>query len=523
MRTLPFVSIRAMSIALFAVAPTADAQQIKATPIATGLSSPICTRAAPGDVRRIFVVGRAGRISVIKDGVLLATPFVDIQSSVGVVGEGGLLGLAFHPDYAANGRFFVSFTDTTGANVVVREYRASANPDVADPTSMVPVFGPYPHSGAIHYGGDLAFGGDGKLYYSIGAAGFADPQSSTSYLGKILRLDVDVPAPHVPADNPYASPTDGVLDLIWARGVRNPWRFSFDRLTGDLYIGDVGGGSREEIDFQPATFGLPGSPAYGGGRNWGWPCMEGNLCAGGGGCVCDLTGATLDLPVWDLAHTSGVSALVGGFVYRGSAIAGLQGTYFCGDYSSGRVWSFKVVNGQATQVLERTAELAGMGGFSSFGEDANGEIYVSGLFAGKISRIDPVATPCATPQTFCPTTPNSVGSGARIGSAGSASLASNELVLTATNCPRNKSGAFFHGASQSTIPFANGLRCVDGVLVRTSIVQTDEHGFAHRPFDAVAAGMTAGQTRHFQFYFRDPAAGGSNADLSDGLSVSFCP
>jgi hypothetical protein len=251
--------------------------------------------------------------------------------------------------------------------------------------------------------------------------------------------------------------------------------------------------------------------------------MEGNICQTGGGCVCDLTGATLGLPAWDIAHTAGVSALMGGFVYRGSAIPGLQGTYFAGDYSSGRIWSFKVVNGQATQVQERTSELAGLGGFSSFGEDANGEIYVSVLFSGKVFRIDPFATPCAAPQTFCTTTPNSAGSGARIGSTGSASLAFNELVLTATNCPRNKSGVFFHGANQSMVPFANGLRCVSGGLVRTSVIQTDEHGFAHRPFDAIAAGMTVGQTRCFQFYFRDPAAGGTLADTSDGLSVTFCP
>jgi hypothetical protein len=233
------------------------------------------------------------------------------------------------------------------------------------------------------------------------------------------------------------------------------------------------------------------------------------------------------LPSFETTHGAGGVAIIGGYAYRGHAIPGMQGRYFCSDYGNGRVWSFVMSNGLATQMQERTAELhTGAGANllipSSFGQDANGELYVTCL-NGPVCRIDPLATPCPAPQTYCLATPNSAGSGARIDSAGSTSLGANELVMTARNCPPNKSGVFFHGAQQTQVPFANGMRCVSGGLVRTGTILTDEHGFAHRSFDAIAAGMTVGQTRNFQFYFRDPAAGGALANLSDGLSVTFCP
>jgi hypothetical protein len=369
------------------------------------------------------------------------------------------------------------------------------------------------------------------LYYALGDghdvfSGVS--QRLSSYYGKLLRLDIDVPAPHVPVDNPFAHSGTGALELIWASGLRNPFRMSFDRLTGDLYIADVGLVTREEVDFQPSSFGVPGSTHYYGGRNYGWECMEGSTCTGFTSCTCDASGATLVLPVFETNHTGGLSAIIGGFVYRGSAITGLQGRYFCADYGQGTIVSFVVANGQATQIVDRTAELdGGPGGMvkfvSSFGEDANGEIYMTCLSTGRVYRIDPVAPRCPAPVSYCATSPNSVGSGAIISSTGSASVAAAELNLLALHAPHGVPGFFFYGTQEAQLPFGNGTRCVGGSLTRLPVVVSDEHGFASIPFDAASAAITPGETRDFQFGYRDAAAGGALFNASDALSVVFCP
>jgi len=345
------------------------------------------------DYRRLFVLQLNGRIRILKQGQLLPTPFLDLGPSgankITSGGERGLLGLAFHPQYRANGYFYVDYTDLQG-NTVVERYQVSADPNVANVASGTVVIGPITQPQSNHNGGCLQFGADRKLYIGMGDGGGSNDsgaghapggngQSGATLLGKILRLDVDLPFPHIPADNPFVGdPT--VLDEIWALGTRNPWRFSFDRETGDLWIGDVGEITREEIDF---------APAGAGGLNYGWRCMEGLNCTGLSGCTCNAPNLTL--PVVDYAHGSGCASAVGGYVYRGRDIAGLAGTYFYADYCKRKVWSFQYVGGQVTNFLDRTAEIVDTGGaltsISSFGEDALGELYLCDSSGGRVYRI----------------------------------------------------------------------------------------------------------------------------------------
>jgi len=305
------------------VAAPLGAQVLRTELVASGFSRPILLTAPPGDANRLFVVEQnSGQILIIKNGATLTTPFLDLGAKISSSGERGLLGLAFHPDYATNGRFFVNFTKS-GGDTRINEYAVSANPDVAL-KAKVAVIQDIPQPFSNHNGGCIAFGGDDMLYIGMGDGGSGnDPgnraQDLSDRLGKMLRLDVNIPPPYVPADNPFVGQT-GVREEIWAYGIRNPWRFSFDSLTGDLYIGDVGQNAWEEIDFQPAS--------SAGGENYGWRCMEGFNCTGNSGCDCN--GTTLTPPIHEYGHNLGCS-VTGGIVYRGP-INSLSGTYFFGDY-----------------------------------------------------------------------------------------------------------------------------------------------------------------------------------------------
>jgi glucose/arabinose dehydrogenase len=379
------------------LASAARSQALQATLFQGGFGAPIFVCSPPGDLQRVFVVEQGGRIAIVRNGATLGTAFINLGMGVGglnkivVGGEQGLLGLAFHPNYATNGFFYVNYSASgTGATVIER-YHVSANPDVADGTSGL-VLLTIPQPQANHNGGCLQFGPDGKLYIGMGDGGNAndqgpghDPlvgngQSPTTLLGKMLRLDVDIPAPYVPADNPYATSTT-TLHEIWDFGMRNPWRFSFDSQTGDIYIGDVGQGAWEEVDF--AAVGV-------GNLNYGWHCMEGNHCTGLGGCTCfagSLTGA-----ISEYDHGQGC-AITGGYVYRGNTLCGMNGTYFFGDYCSSQIWSFKYVNGVVTNFTNRTTELEPAGTptinlISSFGEDGAGELYICDIQDGEVYRID---------------------------------------------------------------------------------------------------------------------------------------
>jgi hypothetical protein len=256
--------------------------------------------------------------------------------------------------------------------------------------------------------------------------------------------------------------------------------------------------------------------------------MEGTLCTPATDCACDPSGATITLPVHEFGH-SGPTAVIGGHVYRGSAIPNFHGRYLFGEFVSGRVWSFGMSNGSATDLSEHTSELQGFppdpnfSTLSSFGEDANGELYVTSLAAGIVYRIDPSATPCPAPTSECTTSPNSVGSGAVIGTTGSTSIAAAELTLTARHCPSSSAGVFFHGSTATFVAFCNGARCVGGSLVRMPIVHCDELGNVRQAVVLATSPFAVGATRQFQFFYRDPLAGGASFDLSDARRVVFCP
>jgi glucose/arabinose dehydrogenase len=321
---------------------------------------------APGDPR-LFVAEKGGRIRIIENGTVLPQPFLDISAQVSTGGEQGLFSLAFDPGYATNGRFVVHYTDPAG-DTRVTAFRVSADRNVADAASEELILGvdqPFEN----HNGGQLAFGPDGHLYIGLGDGGSAgDPlengQSLTTLLGKLLRIDIHNGTPYaIPADNPFVA-VAAARSEIWSYGLRNPWRFSFDRITRDLYIGDVGQNDLEEIDVSP--------DADGGGRaaNYGWDVMEGDECfepASG----CDRTG--LESPAVTYSHDDGC-AVTGGYVYRGSAIPALQGTYFYSDFCGGWVRSFRYADGEVTDEREWPALEAG--NVSSFGQDGNGELYI---------------------------------------------------------------------------------------------------------------------------------------------------
>ena len=330
-----------------------------------GLTAPIGLENAMDSSGRLFAIEQPGLIRIIQDGSLLPTPFLDIRSRVGSSGsEQGLLGLAFHPSYTENGYFFVNYTDKSGDTVIAR-YRVSANPSLADPSTEVRLLEVQQPFGN-HNGGDMAFGPDGYLYISLGDGGSGgDPrnygQSVDTLLGKLLRIDVgEAEGYSIPASNPFVD--GGGHPEIWAYGLRNPWRISFDRLTGDLYIADVGQNSWEEVNFQPA-----GSP---GGENYGWNIMEGFHCFQSSSC----DQSALTLPVVEYAlHVQGDCAVTGGYVYRGDSLPDWQGIYVYGDYCSGRVWG--LFQNQAG-VWENELLFETGARITAFGQDEHGEIYL---------------------------------------------------------------------------------------------------------------------------------------------------
>jgi glucose/arabinose dehydrogenase len=343
--------------------------------IASGLDTPVGITNA-GDETRLFIIEQPGRIRILVEGTLLPAPFLDLSDQVSRQSEQGLLGLAFHPQYSLNGFFYVNFTDLQGNTVIARYQVRQDNPNQADPESeqrLLYLQQPF----ANHNGGGMAFGPDGYLYLGLGDGGSGgDPlgngQSTGTFLGKILRIDVNHSDPYaIPPDNPFAN--GGGEPEIWAYGLRNPWRFSFDRQTGDLYIGDVGQSSFEELDFQPAN-----SP---GGVNYGWNIMEGYSCYNAGNC--DTSGLTL--PVFDYpTHAYNTCSVVGGVVYRGPNLPEWQGIYLYGDYCSGDVGG--LLPGEpptSSQMAWQQAWLfRDVGRITSFGEDRSGEVYLTDFNGG---------------------------------------------------------------------------------------------------------------------------------------------
>lgn len=395
MRVLSFVFFSAVTAVLVAQTP-----QLQLTQVTTNLTNPVDI-AHCGD-NRLFVVEQPGYIRVLDSTYkILAPPFLAINTRITSGGERGLLGLAFHPKYAQNGWFFVNYTDRNGHTQVSRFSVRPDNPNVADPTSELPILKveqPYPN----HNGGCLKFGQDGYLYIGMGDGGAGgDPlnagQTTNTYLGKFLRLDVDsstVQRPYkVPSDNPFVN-NPAYLPEIWSLGWRNPWRFSFDRLTGDLWVGDVGQGAQEEIDFEPAGKG---------GLNYGWRCREGNRTYNTGGCQ----GASAYIaPVYAYANPTLGCSVTGGFRYRGTQNPDLYGAYIFADYCTGRWWVLKQ-NPDSTWAGVEVANLANYD-YTSLGEDAQGELFVAG-HSGKLYRLDykeVVSTKTPSDVVGCALTPN---------------------------------------------------------------------------------------------------------------------
>jgi glucose/arabinose dehydrogenase len=347
--------------------PPPGPSNLSLTTVVTGLNSPVDLQLPNDNSGRLFVVEQAGTIRIIDNGALLPASFLDIQSKVTSGGEMGLLGLAFHPSYSQNGRFFVNYDRTVAGQIqtVITEYLASVgDPNLADPTSeriLLTVDQPFEN----HKGGQLAFGPDGFLYISLGDGGsggdpFGNGQSLQTLLGKMLRIDVDNLDPGleyaIPPDNPFVG-NPSARGEIWAYGLRNPWRFSFERGATRLFCADVGQDAYEEVDLLQQ------------GGNFGWNIMEGMHCFNPSS-GCNMSG--LILPIAEYSHSEG-EAVIGGYVYKGSAIPSLTGIYILGDYISGKIWGLT----EGPPGTWTRNELLSTGrSISSFGQDAAGEVYV---------------------------------------------------------------------------------------------------------------------------------------------------
>ena len=381
--------------------PSGTVQGVSLQQVANDLG-PVTGITNAGD-GRLFLTIRTGRIVILENGAVRPQPFLDIHDKTTTDGERGLLSTAFHPQYAENGFFFVNYTNIQGDTVIARYQVSASDPDRADPASgriLLIIEQPFSN----HNGGQVQFGPDGYLYIGMGDGGSAyDPacraQDPATLLGKMLRIDVDQnvagpPYYGIPASNPFRGAGDPP-DEVWASGLRNPWRFSFDRETGDLWIGDVGQDRREEIDFQPVS--------SRGGENYGWKVMEGTLCSSSSSCpastpACGSNAYTL--PVLEYSHDAACS-VTGGYVYRGGSLPQLRGSYIFGDLCSGAIWAAERSGGGFT-VRTVSGQIQQL---TTFGEDANGELYAAGLqgqlyrFSGQAAGGSPETVGLYNPQT----------------------------------------------------------------------------------------------------------------------------
>ena len=356
---------------------------VKLTLRASGLSHPVFATTARDGTNRTFILQQSGRIRILKGSTLLSTPYLNLEGGVGTAFEQGLLGMAFHPNFATNHKFYVSYTDLA-QNIVVREWRQSpTNPNRAvwsGSRTIIKIAKPYNN----HNGGMLAFGTDGYLYISTGdGGGNGDTgnhaQDLTSLLGKILRINVNGTTATTQYTIPASNPFVGVAgrDEIWMYGLRNPWRWSFDRSTGDIWIGDVGQMTWEEIDRAPKT-----SSGAGPGTNWGWHILEGTHCFNPA-TGCDPTGTTA--PLLEYEHLNGRCAVVGGYAYRGHYVAALAGKYVFGDYCTGEIWTLPLnATAPATPTLLFNTSFT----ISSFGENSSNELLVLDRGGGRMYRLD---------------------------------------------------------------------------------------------------------------------------------------
>lgn len=538
----------AIALAVALIAPAATPQGLRSTLVAEGFTTPSHVAFAPGDPSRMFVTELAtGRVRVVENGVTLTSPFLELPNISGTDWLLGLYSIAFHPDYAQNGRFYVSYVDDSFLTYV-DEFTVSNDPNVADPASRVTIFGPLVQPLHDHNNGHLTFGPDGMLWVGMGDGGGPwDPdnraQDLTQVHGKLLRFDVENPPTYIPADNPYLGaphdPTNTIPDAIWSYGFRNPWRFSFDSATGELYIADVGQRTREELSVQPA-----GST---GRDNYGWRCKEGNVCTQLGPCSC--TDPTLVPAIHDYPRpVDDCSSITGGHVYRGGKIPELEGLYLFGDYCTGKVFTLRYSAGTATELTERTSQLDPDGdgpltldSLVSIGRDEAGELYLVLIDSGRVYRVDPIfasfcdgfdgslaACPCANPgapQSGCDLSQGTGGVSLEVLDQDVGPL-NRATLLGQGYPPRGLPGVTVIRASatdpSAPIVFGDGLRCIGTPVVRVGAtlasggtsLQTIGHG----------AGAGSGSfvyqlwLRNTPIMYCDPAAA---FNLSNGRTIDW--
>jgi uncharacterized repeat protein (TIGR01451 family) len=424
--------------------------------VSSGLTQPVAIANAGDGSGRLFVLEQAGHIRIIKNGALLGTPYLTLTNIVECCGEQGLLGLVFDPNFETNRTFYINYTTSapgfTGDTVVARYQVANATADVANVLAVTNIITiDQPESN--HNGGDLHFGPDGYLYIGMGDGGGGGDQHGTigngqnpaTLLGKMLRINVrGVPTYTVPASNPFTQ-TVGYRPEIWAIGLRNPWRFSFDRGTGDLFIGDVGQDCYEEIDYQPV--------ASHGGENYGWRRLEGFHAfdpAQMSNCNQPTpTPPDVTLPIVEVAHPTG-EAIVGGYVYRGSTYPAIQGVYFYADEVTGRFWMLEHINSAWVSTEINHPGLS----ISSFGEDQSGELYAADYNSGTIYKI--ISAPIVPPAPDLSTSAKTVSPGA----------AQQGNIVTYTIVLRNSGGAFTQTVRVTdTVP--GGLSYLSGSFTAT--------------------------------------------------------
>ncbi|MFT7667439.1 MAG: glucose/arabinose dehydrogenase [Planctomycetota bacterium] len=506
-----------------------SAQTLYTERVAFGLAAPGYLAQAPGDNERLFILERRKGIRIVKNGVLNPGLYLDIRAELDTTNEAATC-FAFHPDYQNNGRVFILYMDIQLVTHLAQYTVSSTDPEVVDPNSRVQILGPIQQPSTIHNWDCIKFGPDGMLYVSTGdgvlVANNTDNNSQdlASSFGKILRIDVDILPPYIPNDNPFVGQA-GADEHVWIYGVRQPWRFAFDSLNGDLYIADVGKQEWEEIDVLNS-----GTAA---GKNMGWRCLEGNTCTNFTGSGCLTCGDPSYVPpALTYFHDEGRCAIIGGEVYRGTEIPELYGDYFYADFCSNRFWSFKWDGAQVTEHVERTADLLpNLGGPidfpTSFGVDNAGEIYILSNVGGEIYKIVSKSLTCNS-STYCAATLNSSGTSASISSTGSTSMSANDFVLSASGVLPNKVGLFFYGSTQIQVTFGDGFRCVGGGIWRLNpAILANASGTVQRPIDLAnppspGGEIAAGSTWNFQYWYRDSITPGL-FNLSNGLEASFCP
>ncbi|MCP3918077.1 MAG: PQQ-dependent sugar dehydrogenase [bacterium] len=517
----------ALPLLALCLASSAPAQNVKATQIEIIPQRPISMSVAPGDTSRIYIGNKRGVVYLLVNEVRQSTPFLDIAAMVDDAGEGGFLGVAMHPDYVNNGQFYVSYnTFPTGDHVLSMFTRSAGNPNVADPSSEQILFGPYPHTTPGHKAGDIHFGPDGLLYLALGdglAGGMGVGERAQDLMdarGKLLRFDVDLPFPHTPPTNPYVG-NPNALDEIYALGLRNPFRFGIDSLTGDIYLGDVGQSGYEEIDFIPAGT----APV-----NFGWKCKEGPVCFGTPppSCVCSNP-AFVD-PLHSYVNGVDGCAVIGGKVYRGSQIPSLYGWYLFGDFCANRFWALQHDGTNVTAFQDLTPQLSPsfqITGGVAFGEDANGELYILSHYSGQVWKIEPdcITTP------YCSANTNSTGSEATISISGSQSLAANALTLEADDLPNGQFGYFLMADDQDFLPLFGGSQgnlCLGTPIVRFAgdVQNSGATGsVSFQPdFGNLPNGTTleVGDSWNFQYWYRDQNPG-ITSNTTAGVEVQLCP